>query len=176
MYYNKRDASLKSEKFTVLLELTGTEGDESDERPGLDIVIVLDVSGSMRGKNLEQLKIASKFLIKKLSAVDRLSVVIFSSHAQRLCPLSLMNQDAQSHVEGLIHQLKAGGGTNITAGLEEAIKVLNDRRFTDGREVAIMFMSDGNPSKGYDGSKVTFGDVPVHTFGLGQDYHPQVTH
>lgn len=172
-YYNKRDASLKSEKFTVLLELTGTEGAE-DDRPGLDIVIVLDVSGSMRGKKLEHMKIATKFLVKKLSPVDRLSVVIFSNQAHRICPLTLMTQDAQTIIEGKIQDLQASGGTNITAGLEEAVQVLNDRRFTDGREVAIMFMSDGNPSNNYDGSNVSFGKVPVHTFGLGQDYHPKV--
>lgn len=173
-FYNKRDASLKSEKFTVLLELTGTEGNESDERPGLDIVIVLDVSGSMRGKNLEHMKTASTFLVKKLSPIDRLSVVKFSNHAERLCPLTLMTQDAQSNIEGVVHALTAGGGTNMTAGLEEAVKVLNDRQFTEGRAVAIMFLSDGDPSRNMDGSHVAFGDIPVHTFGLGHDYHPKV--
>lgn len=172
-YYNKKDAPLEEVHFKVLLELTGSEAGK--DRPGVDIILVLDVSGSMKGEKIDHLKTATKFLVKKLSPIDRLSIVKFSGQAIRLCPLRVMTRDAQSNVEGLIDELAAGGGTNITLGLEEAVQVLNDRRFVEDREVAIMLMSDGNPyPHEADGSQVKVEKVPVYTFGLGQDYHPMV--
>lgn len=172
-YFNKVDAPLTATNFKVLLELTGSEA--GIERPGVDIVVVLDVSGSMKGKKLEHMKIATKFLVKKLSPIDRLSVIKYSTNAKRLCPLRQMNRDAQTEIEGMIHELKHGGLTNTTEGLEEAVRVLRERRLTNGREVAIMLMSDGEPNPiDADGSQVPVHDVPVYTFGLGQNYDPKV--
>ncbi|XP_057540365.1 E3 ubiquitin-protein ligase WAVH1-like [Amaranthus tricolor] len=172
-YYNKKDAPLTKTNFKVLVELTGSEAGE--DRPGVDIILVLDVSGSMKGEKLDHLKTATKFLVKKLSPIDRLSVIKFSKEGIRLCPLRVMTREARDNIEDVINELEAGGGTNITAGLEEALQVLNDRRFVKGREVAVMLMSDGNPyPHEADGSQVDVGNVPVYTFGLGQDYHPKV--
>lgn len=155
------------------MELTGAEAGE--HRLGVDLVMMLDVSSSMKGKRLENMKTATKFLVRKLSHVDRLSIVKFSANAERLCALRLMTPDARSYVEGLVDDLKIESGTNITAGLEESVKVLSDRMFTKGREVAIMLMSDGDPfPRTADGSQVSINNVAVHTFGLGQDYHPKV--
>ncbi|KAF2299751.1 hypothetical protein GH714_003058 [Hevea brasiliensis] len=70
-----------------MLEITG--GDSSNERPGLDLVAVLDVSGSMKGEKIAKVKTAMLFVIKKLSPIDRLSVVTFSKDAARQLEQSL---------------------------------------------------------------------------------------
>ncbi|KAL2943593.1 putative E3 ubiquitin-protein ligase WAVH2 [Bienertia sinuspersici] len=138
--------------------------------------MVLDVSGSMKDKNrIGHLKIASRFVVKKLSPIDRLSVIKFSTHAERLCSLRQMTLDAQSDIESLISELHTKYKTNMTETLEDAIRVINDRRLTKGRQVAIMFMSDGEPNpKVADGSQAHIEDVPVYTFGLGQETDHEV--
>jgi Mg-chelatase subunit ChlD len=47
-------------------------------RSTLDLVTVLDVSGSMSGPKLALLKCAMRFVIKNFEPSDRLSVVTFS--------------------------------------------------------------------------------------------------
>jgi len=76
--YCSDKAPLEENPQQVLLQLTDTTSSTA-ERSGLDLVAVLDVSGSMRrhGK-LDKLKTAMKFVISKLGAMDRLSIVSFS--------------------------------------------------------------------------------------------------
>ena len=172
-YFSKVDAPLNATNFKVLLALKGSEAGTA--RPGVDIVMVLDVSGSMMGKKLEHMKTATMVLVKKLSPIDRLSVIKYSTKAHRLCPLRQMNQDAQTEIVDMIDDLKHGGRTNTDEGLEKVVRVLQDRRLTNGREVAIMIMSDGEPNPiDADGGQVPVHNVPVYTFGFGQNYDPKV--
>ncbi|KAI8548792.1 hypothetical protein RHMOL_Rhmol07G0301500 [Rhododendron molle] len=168
---NKNEAPLEESKFKVMLELTGA-GSGNDRR-GLDLVMVLDVSGSMKGDKLEKMKTAVRFVIKKLSPIDRLSVVTFAASSERLCPLRQITEHSQTEIENKVKVLVANGGTNIAAGLQTGLQVLNGRKLTGGRAVCIMLMSDGLQTDG-DATKVPVGKVPVHTFGFGQDHDPKV--
>ncbi|XP_074318204.1 putative E3 ubiquitin-protein ligase EDA40 [Silene latifolia] len=153
----------------MVVELMGFD-DTGGERGGVDIVAVLDVSGSMWGEKLEKLKTSMKFLLKKLDPIDRLSIVTFESTATRLCPLTGMNKNGQDKIEKLIDELDADGGTNISSGLQTALSVLAQRRHRDGRTTAIMLMSDGQDRP----STVDVSSVPVYTFGLGRDHDSQL--
>ncbi|EEF38222.1 uncharacterized protein sll0103 [Ricinus communis] len=169
---NNNTVPLEETKLKVMLELTG--GDSSNDRPGLDLVAVLDVSGSMEGEKISKVKTAMLFMIKKLSSIDRLSIVTFSGDARRLCPLRQISETSQRELENLINGLKAEGATNITAGLKTGLNVLNDRRLSGGRVVGIMLMSDGEQNAGGDAAQVPVGNVPVHTFGFGINHEPRV--
>ncbi|EXB93788.1 hypothetical protein L484_010930 [Morus notabilis] len=120
---NSTKAPLKESPFKVMVELIGA-GFDSD-RPGVDLVTVLDVSESMKGKKLAKMKLAMQF--KR---------------------------------------------TNITAGLEMGLEVLDDRKLTDGRVPAIMLMSDGRQNEGDDPTEVEVSDVPIYTFGFGVNHDP----
>ena len=165
---NKTEAPLKDTKFKVMLELAGNES--GNQRPGLDLVTVLDVSGSMRGKKLKEMKIALQLMIKKLSPIDRLSVVTFSSDSKSLCPLCHINENSRVGIANLVKNLEAQdqGPGDISAGLEIGLKVLNERMYTSGRVVAIMLLSGGrqNP-KSPNATEVEVGNVPIYTFDLG---------
>ncbi|KAF2307532.1 hypothetical protein GH714_029507 [Hevea brasiliensis] len=82
---NNNMVPLEESKLRVMLEITG--GDSSNDRPGLDLVAVLDVSGSMQGEKIAKVKTAMLFVIKKLSPIDRLSVVTFSAR-QKIVPFA----------------------------------------------------------------------------------------
>lgn len=159
------EAPLEESDMRVLLELTG-QGNGKD-RPGLDLVTVLDVSGSMKGDRIEKLKNAMEFVIKKLSSIDRLSVITFSASGKRLCPLRQITAYSRLEILSLISDIAAEGATNITDGLQKALQVLNDRRFKDGRSIGIMLMSDGEQNAGGDAAQVQVSTVPVYTFGFG---------
>lgn len=57
-----------------------------------------------------------------------------------------------------IAQMQSGGGTNYTAALAEAKKILDGRENTD-RPAYIIFISDGKPGYSGDGKTTKIGTV-----------------
>ncbi|KAG8057060.1 hypothetical protein GUJ93_ZPchr0002g23037 [Zizania palustris] len=169
--YHNKEAPLAPNEQEVLLELKGVSSAVS--RAGLDLIAVLDVSGSMAGDKLDKVKAALLFVIRKLTDEDRLSIVTFSNRAARLCPLRFVTEAAQADLKALVGGLVADGGTNIKAGLETGLAVAAGRRLTAGRAVNILLMSDGQQNDG-DARQVHPGNVPIHTFGFGADHDPAV--
>ncbi|CAK9220495.1 unnamed protein product, partial [Sphagnum troendelagicum] len=170
-------------------------------RAPLDLVTVLDVSGSMAGTKLVLLKRAMGFVIRNLTPVDRLSVVVFSSTAKRLFPLRRMVQDGRQSALRAIEALVSTGGTNIAEGLRKGAKVLEDRQMHNP-VASIMLLSDGqdtctlgstghhsmtrlHPASEYQqllpasirNSRCTGQTpTPVHTFGFGADHDAATMH
>lgn len=98
---NKK-AALEECNKKVVLELTGD--DDNSDRPGLDLVAVMDVSGSMYNK-MDQLKNAMGFVLRKLSPIDRLSIVTFSSAATKLCSLRQITLPSLRELQEIINSL-----------------------------------------------------------------------
>ncbi|XP_047049090.1 uncharacterized protein LOC124654103 isoform X2 [Lolium rigidum] len=164
---NNTVAPLKLECYKkVMIEITG--GDYSRDRPGLDLVAVVDVSGSMQGDKIQQVKTAMQFVIRKLGPMDRLSVITYSDVATVLWRLQLITEDSQGKLQDLIYKLEPSGGSNIWDGLQVGLHVLDNRSVCVGRVAAIMLISGGKQTN-VDGISVNVGDVPVYTFGVGAD-------
>ncbi|WVZ50772.1 hypothetical protein U9M48_001997 [Paspalum notatum var. saurae] len=167
--YHSPDAPLVPNDQKVLLELTGISSAAS--RAPLDLVAVIDVSGSMEGDKLENVKNALRFVIHKLTDQDRLCIVIFDDVAERLCLLRPVSEASRAYFEGLVGDLKTRGGTNIRAGLEAGLDVVvANRKITTGRAANVMLMSDGQDN--FDPTQLEPGNVAVHTYGFGADHDP----
>ncbi|TVU31105.1 hypothetical protein EJB05_22775, partial [Eragrostis curvula] len=122
--------------FAVLVRATapGATAEDADApapRAPLDLVTVLDVSGSMDGNKLDLVKQAMGFVVDNLGPADRLSVVSFSNDAQREIRLTRMSADGKEAAKRAVEALVAGGGTNIRKGLDVAAQVLAARRYTN---------------------------------------------
>ncbi|KAL5220444.1 hypothetical protein ABZP36_025157 [Zizania latifolia] len=170
--YHNPVASLAPNDQEVMLELKGSSS--STDRAGLDLVAVIDVSGSMEGDEINKVKAALIFIIRKLSDLDRLSIVTFSDMATRHCPLRFVTEVAQAELTAIVDGLRAYGVTNIKHGLETGLGVVDGRRLTAGRAVNIMLMSDGMQNVDGDARAVQTKNVPVHTFGFGADHDSTV--
>ncbi|OVA18965.1 zinc finger protein [Macleaya cordata] len=146
-------------------------------RAPIDLVTVLDLSGSMTGAKLQMLKRAMRLVISSLGSSDRLAIVAFSSSPKRLLPLIRMSAHGQRSARRLIDRLICGQGTSVGEALKKATKVLEDRR--ERNPVAsIMLLSDGqddrlssNPSNQRRPSSTRFAhvEIPVHAFGFGDN-------
>ncbi|PUZ63222.1 hypothetical protein GQ55_3G051000 [Panicum hallii var. hallii] len=170
--YFKDAAALTADTVTAEVEINATSS--TTVREGLDLVAVLDVSGSMtKDGKIESVKKAMLFVIMKLTPVDRLSIVTFSDGATRLSPLRTMTPDAQNDLKALVNSLGASGGNNIQAGLETGLAVLADRVNTKARTANIFLMSDGHQTSG-DARQVDPGQVAIYTFGFGRDTDHQL--
>ncbi|KAK9110804.1 hypothetical protein Sjap_018864 [Stephania japonica] len=150
-------------------------------RAPIDLVTVLDVSGSMTGAKLHMLKRAMRLVIASLGSADRLSIVAFSSAPKRLLPLVRMTAAGQRAALRIIDRLVCGQGSSVAEALRKATKVLEDRR--DRNPVAsIMLLSDGQeegassnqtsrrrPTTHVSSTRFAHLEIPVHSFGFSQE-------
>ncbi|KAG9155184.1 hypothetical protein Leryth_011155 [Lithospermum erythrorhizon] len=164
-------------------------------RAPVDLVTVLDISGSMAGTKLALLKRAMGFVIQNMGPNDRLAVIAFSSTARRLFPLRRMAESGRQQALQAVNSLVANGGTNIAEGLRKAAKVLEDRReknpvasiilLSDGQDTYTVSNSNGNhdppnyklllPPSIHNENSSSF-KIPVHAFGFGADHDASSMH
>ncbi|XP_024971221.1 probable E3 ubiquitin-protein ligase EDA40 isoform X2 [Cynara cardunculus var. scolymus] len=148
--------------FTVLIHLkapvsnSGPTVSQANRIPRapVDLVTVLDISGSMAGTKLALLKRAMGFVIQNLGPADRLAVIAFSSTARRLFSLRKMSDMGKQHALQAVNSLVANGGTNIAEGLRKGGKVMEDRREKNPVS-SVILLSDGQ-----DTYTVTSGPNP----------------
>ncbi|KAK7262288.1 hypothetical protein RJT34_29854 [Clitoria ternatea] len=164
-----------------------------NSRASVDLVTVLDVSGSMAGTKLALLKRAMGFVIQNLGPSDRLSVIAFSSTARRIFPLRQMTDSGRQQALLAVNSLVSNGGTNIAEGLRKGTKVFAERRWKNP-VCSIILLSDGQdtytvnsrPNVGPDYQSLvpnsihrTNGmglQIPVHAFGFGSDHDATLMH
>ncbi|XP_074366258.1 E3 ubiquitin-protein ligase WAV3 [Apium graveolens] len=197
-----------SNNFTVLIHLkapvsfSGHSINQSNLSPisqtpraPVDLVTILDISGSMAGTKLALLKRAMGFVIQNLGPNDRLTVIAFSSTARRLFPLSRMSETGRQQALQAVNSLVANGGTNIAEGLRKGAKAMEDRREKNAVS-SIILLSDGQDTYTISGSRGSQSEpnyelllptsihgkeshgvkVPVHAFGFGTDHDASLMH
>ncbi|GFZ20441.1 zinc finger (C3HC4-type RING finger) family protein [Actinidia rufa] len=159
-----------------------------NSRAPVDLVTVLDTSGSMAGTKLALLKRAMGFVIQNLGPCDRLSVITFSSTAQRLFPLCRMTDTGRQEAIQAVNCLTSNGGTNIADGLRKGAKVMTDRKWknpvggmillSDGQDTYNLSSQGGPHSRSEYQSLVPSTGllIPVHAFGFGEDHDASLMH
>lgn len=136
----------------------------SDER---DIVLVLDVSGSMSGTPMAETKKASVNFIDTILDEDAsIGIVTYDNSATMLSDFSV-NETALMTAVSSIYD---GGGTNIESGLAQARSMLNT---SNAKKKIIVLMSDGEPNDGKEGDDlITYADdikddgIIIYTLGF----------
>jgi len=187
--------SVSFKDFAVLINLKAPTSSKSSSNPSsssrapVDLVTVLDVSGSMAGTKLALLKRAMGFVIQNLGPFDRLSVISFSSTARRNFPLRLMTETGKQEALQAVNSLVSNGGTNIAEGLKKGARVLIDRRFknpvssivllSDGQDTYTMTSPNGSRGTDYKAllpKEINGNRIPVHAFGFGADHDASLMH
>jgi len=62
-------------------------------RLGIDLICILDISGSMSGGKLDQCKSTLLFIIDSLQSKDRFALCLFSSDASRKIKLTVCSDE-----------------------------------------------------------------------------------
>ncbi|GFP93567.1 uncharacterized protein sll0103 [Phtheirospermum japonicum] len=193
--------------FTVLVGIKAPSLSEdacASQRAPVDLVAVLDVSGSMSwSSKLALVKQAVHFVIDNLGPNDRLSIVSFSNNARRMLPLRRMTEDGHVDAKKAVDSLFANGGTNIVDGLKMGARVLGERLHKNP-VTSIIFLSDGQDTVNSSPYMSNVGrapqylhqlpaaifpegeqkdavlpppaTIPVHSFGFGSDHDPVAMH
>ena len=136
-----------------------------------DVVIVLDVSGSMEGEKLEQAQDAVGYILAHLNDGDRFDVIAFSTGTDSYGD-GLRSAEEAGTAGGWVSGLAAGGSTNIDLALAEAFD-----RAAAGRPAYVVFLTDGLPTEGVIDTPEILANleerasetVSIFAFGVGFD-------
>jgi uncharacterized protein YegL len=147
-------------------------------RPGIDIIMILDVSGSMGGQKLAQLQQTLLAATEILGPTDRLSLIKFESTVTRLTPLSRMTPAGRRAARDAVAGLVAAGGTHIIAALAEAAAVAEGRRARNPVCGALL-LSDGKDASARAAhpplvARLRAAGATVSTFGYGRDHDAEI--
>ncbi len=152
-----------------------------------DFIFVLDRSGSMAGRKVEQAKAALRYCVQNLNEGDRFNLILFNtditSLADRLnrqeelsaaLPHKLIDvEDGREKALAFIENIEGRGGTNINEALLTAL----DEEPDPNRPRIIVFLTDGCPTVGVRNAARILENVKqananqsrIFVFGVGSD-------
>ena len=150
-----------------LLTLTPPRPDE--RRGGLprDLIVLLDMSGSMAGPPLTQARRVVARLVETLGDADRLELIAFADRPTRwkarpVPATAAARQDAIAWLDGL----EAGGSTEMGSGLGEALRPLRPEA-----QRQVVLVTDGEIGFESEIVGMVARDLPpgsrLHTVGVG---------
>ena len=145
------------------------------ERVRADLVLVLDVSGSMDAPDrYPLLREAVSELIRQMPAEDRVGIVVFSSQAETVLPLTRV-ADARDQLARILERMDGspqfGGGTNLAPGLEQALELFPA---ASDRARRVYVLTDGEIQDQPQALSVLPGlpvaDAELHAYGFGASF------
>lgn len=145
---------------------------ENVDSEGIDMVLSMDVSGSMLAEDFKPNRIeaakaqALKFIDQR--PTDRMGLVIFGGESFTMCPITIDHSVLKNQVNQIRNGMVADG-TSIGMGLATAVDRL---RNTKGKSRVVILMTDGvnntgiiDPSTALEIAKAY--KVRIYTIGVG---------
>lgn len=161
------------------LLLASPKIEQTGERPKKTVIFVLDRSGSMTGKKIEQARNAAKFILQNLREGDTFNIIAYDSTVEVFRPeIQRYNDQTRRAALGFIEGLYAGGSTNIDGALKAALTQLTD----SSRPTYIVFLTDGLPTTGETNEMKIVANAKetnkvrarVFAFGVGYDVNARL--
>jgi len=141
---------------------------ENESTLPLDLIMVVDVSGSMQGDGI-QVVIDSILCVQGMMGPDdRLAVISFNNSAQL--------HSSWVDKNGTISALTAGGGTNFGAAINKLLDFLGQEGGDSGRAGLALFLSDGYGGKAADDhvSAIPEFGYTMHCLGVTSGANPDL--
>tara|TARA_B110000908_G_C10267943_1_gene466650 strand:+ start:5543 stop:7681 length:2139 start_codon:yes stop_codon:yes gene_type:complete len=157
--YDTKSVNIKCVSSDKLLMLE-FENPEGIDRHSLDLAMVIDISGSMTQEAtitnssgtkeshglslLDIVKHGARTIINCMGPNDRVSIITYSDDSKVVFPLRYMTDENKLDALSKLNTINTEGCTNIWAGLEEGMKVLDYNKNNNQR--SLLLLSDGQPN------------------------------
>ena len=151
--------------FTLMLQPPGNLQDLP--RSGMEMVFVIDTSGSMNGWPIAKAKSVLKRALRNLDPGDTFQVVAFSNRASTFVPVPVAatTDNIESSLSWL-DSLRSSGGTHMIRGIQKALDFPHD----PNRLRIVSFMTDGyigNEAQIFQAVAEKLGPSRIFSFGIG---------
>ncbi len=148
---------------------------DTQERPDVGLVLVIDRSGSMSasaGRGLTLLDLAKEAVYQAslgLERNDQIGVVAFDTTAEWILPVQPLPELAD--IEQALSRVNADGGTNIRAGVQLAADALAG---VDARVKHVLLLTDGIDNSTYGDlvAEMRSNGTTISVVSIGEDAYP----
>ncbi len=156
----------------VLIEAVPGEGMAQVQMP-VNLSLVLDKSGSMSGKKIQNLREAAKLVVDRLGPADTISIVAFSDRKYLIAESQPVVD--QLDLKKKIDRIRDGGGTAISGGMGQGLAEL-DKALAPDRVSRMLLLTDGQTFGDEKqclklGEKAGESGIVVSALGLGDDWN-----
>ncbi len=148
----------------------------------MNLGIVIDRSGSMKGERMANAMNAATFALERMRDGDSISVVAFDQTAQVVVPPTRVSSSNRSQIEASIRSIRLGGDTCISCGLEEGMRQLQLTSLTGDRVNRMILLSDGAANQGIQdvsgirsmAGRMSGRGVTISTIGVDVDFDEKI--
>jgi len=176
LLHAKVPGGLRTETY-LMVEVRGADAAPKASTP-VNLSLVIDRSGSMKGKRLESAIAGAKQAISHLRDGDRVSVIAFDQAATTIVPTVKLDSTTRADALAQVEKLGLGGNTCISCGIDLARTSLGEASDMARR---ILLLSDGEANVGVKdisgfeklARAAQADDVSITTIGVGDDYDPR---
>jgi len=113
---------------------------DSENMP-IDILLLLDVSGSMR-PHVEKMAEAAKLALNVLAEHDRLAIMVFDTFTRERLPFTNNRTEVTSELRHLVRGESFNGGTRITSAMISAAQYVQKHARPDARRAIVILTDD----------------------------------
>lgn len=124
----------------------------ASENVPIDILLLLDVSGSME-PHVERIASAAREALQVLADRDRVAIMVFDTSTRVRLPFRSSHSEVTAELNHLIRWERFNGGTRITSAMMDAASYMRREARPDARR-AIVILTDDQTQDGKDEASV----------------------
>lgn len=149
----------------------------------LNLALVIDASGSMTGEKLARAAEAAAFVVRHLSAVDRVAVVAYDDDVTVVAPSTpLASSRARAELLRAINGIQTGGSTNLCGGWLTGCQEVAAHQRGDAQLDRVLLLTDGLANVGVTNvedlvehaRQLRLRGIVTSTMGVGADFNEEL--